>query len=250
MLDDYQFISSQAVHEQVLFLLEHCPASLHLLIASRSDPPLPLARLRVRGQMIELRTADLRFTPDEAAQFLNEIMSLHLDAGIGRLAPTSYGGMDCRLANGSAVYARPRRCERVYPRLLRSNRYILDYLLEEILSRQSPQIQHFLLYTSVLERLTAPLCDALLVNDEEAPRGPDGGSSGSELLRLGGSTCILEYLERANLFWCPWMMRESGTAITICLLTCCVPNSSDRLARKALHNYTFVPLTGMGKMDR
>jgi LuxR family maltose regulon positive regulatory protein len=203
VLDDYQFISSQAVHEQVLFLLEHCPASLHLLIASRSDPPLPLARLRVRGQMIELRTADLRFTPDEAAQFLNEIMSLHLDAESVALLQHRTEGWIAGLQMAALSMRDRGDVSEFIQGFSGSNRYILDYLLEEILSRQSPEIQHFLLYTSVLERLTAPLCDALLVNDVEAPREPDGGSSGSELLRLGGSTCILEYLERANLFLVP-----------------------------------------------
>ena len=81
VLDDYQFISSQAVHEQVTFLLEHCPHTFHLLVATRSDPPFPLARLRARGQAVELRAADLRFTKPETAQFLNNVMGLHLDAG-------------------------------------------------------------------------------------------------------------------------------------------------------------------------
>ena len=81
VLDDYQFVSSPAVHEQVAFLLEHCPKTLHLVIVTRSDPPLPLARLRARGQTVELRAADLGFTEPEAAQFLNEVMGLGLDAG-------------------------------------------------------------------------------------------------------------------------------------------------------------------------
>ena len=81
VLDDYQFINSQAVHSAVAFLLEHCPKTFHLVIASRSDPPLPLARLRARGQTVELRAADLRFTEPEAAQFLNDVMGLRLDTG-------------------------------------------------------------------------------------------------------------------------------------------------------------------------
>ena len=80
VLDDYQFISSQSVHESTAFLLDHCPENLHLMIATRSDPPLPLARLRARGQTVELRAADLRFTEAEALQFLNDIMGLHLNA--------------------------------------------------------------------------------------------------------------------------------------------------------------------------
>src|SRR4029453_18771872 len=81
VLDDYQFISSQAVNEEVAFFLEHCPPTFHLMIDTRSDPPLPLARLRARGQMVELRADDLRFTASEAAQFLNDVMGLGLDAG-------------------------------------------------------------------------------------------------------------------------------------------------------------------------
>jgi LuxR family maltose regulon positive regulatory protein len=203
VLDDYQFISSQAVHDQVLFLLEHCPVTLHLLIASRSDPPLPLARLRVRGQMIELRTADLRFTPEEAAQFLNEIMSLQLDTeSIAMLEQRTEGWIA-----GLQMAALSMRGRGDVGEFIKgfsgTNRYILDYLLEEILSRQSPQIQHFLLYTSILERLAAPLCDALLVNDEAVQREANGGSPGSESLRFGESAFILEYLERANLFLVP-----------------------------------------------
>src|SRR5512145_917311 len=81
VLDDYQFIHSQAVHEELTFLLEHCPQTLHLVIATRSDPPLPLARMRARGQTVEVRAADLRFREPEAAQFLNDVMGLHLEAG-------------------------------------------------------------------------------------------------------------------------------------------------------------------------
>ena len=119
VLDDYQFISSQAVHEEVAFLLEHCPNTLHLVIATRSDPPLPLARLRARGQTVELRAADLRFTEAEAAQFLNDVMGLRLDAGSVAAARRTYGRLDCRLADGSSLHARSGRCTRVYRRVLR-----------------------------------------------------------------------------------------------------------------------------------
>jgi LuxR family maltose regulon positive regulatory protein len=146
VLDDYHFMSSQAVHEQVAFLLAHCPNTLHLLIAARSDPPLPVARLRTRGQAVELRAADLRFTKPEAAQFLNDIMGLRLDAG-----------------SVAALSMRNRKDVRGFMEgFSGTNRYILDYLLEEVLASQSPEIQNFLLRTSILERLTAPLCDAVL----------------------------------------------------------------------------------------
>ncbi len=104
-LDDYQFISSQAVHEGVTFLLEHCPSGFHLVIASRSDPALPLSRLRARGQTVELRAADLRFTEPEAAQFLNEVMGLELDARSIERPRRAYGRLDCWLADGGSLHA-------------------------------------------------------------------------------------------------------------------------------------------------
>ena len=188
VLDDYQFINSQAVHEEVAFLLEHCPHTLHMLIATRSDPPLPLARLRARGQMVELRAADLGFTEPEAAQFLNDIMGLGLDAGsVTALEERTEGWIaGLQLA---ALSMRDRENVRGFIEgFSGTNRYILDYLLEEVLASQPLEIQRFLLCTSILERLTAPLCDAVLVDDE-----------GFE----GQSASILEYLERANLFLAP-----------------------------------------------
>jgi LuxR family maltose regulon positive regulatory protein len=188
VLDDYQFISSQTVHAQVAFLLEHCPKTFHLLIATRSDPPLPLARLRARGRMVELRAADLRFTETEAAQFLNDVMGLHLDTGsVAVLKERTEGWIA-----GLQMAALSIRDRKDVPGFIEgfsgTNRYILDYLLEEVLARQSPEIQRFLLYTSILERLTAPLCDAVLANDESFK---------------SQSASILEYLERANLFLVP-----------------------------------------------
>lgn len=194
VLDDYQFIKSQAVHEAVTLLLEHCPRSFHLLIVSRSDPLLPLARLRARGQTVELRAADLRFTEAEAAQFLNEVMGLRLDAGsVAALEERTEGwiaGLQmASIALQSHLSLRGRGDAREFIEgFSGTNRYILDYLLEEVLAGQPPAIQRFLLHTSILERLTAPLCDAILV-DDEAFRGQ--------------SVSILEYLERANLFLAP-----------------------------------------------
>ncbi|OGO38352.1 MAG: hypothetical protein A2W35_04080 [Chloroflexi bacterium RBG_16_57_11] len=203
VLDDYQFISSQAVHEEMIFLLEHCPNTFHLVIASRSDPPLPLVRLRGRGQMVELRAADLRFTEPEAAQFLNEVMGLHLDAGsVSALAERTEGWIaGLQMA---ALSMRDREDVRGFIEgFSGTNRYILDYLLEEVLASQSPEMQRFLLCTSILERLTAPLCDTVLANDEGAKREGDDRSTRSESLFAGQSTSILEYMERANLFLVP-----------------------------------------------
>jgi ATP/maltotriose-dependent transcriptional regulator MalT len=198
VLDDYQFLSSQAVHEEVIFLLEHCPNTLHLVIATRSDPPLPLARLRARGQTVELRAADLRFTEPEAAQFLNEVMGLHLDAGSVAALEERTEGWITGLQMAALSMRDRENVLGFIEGFSGTNRYILDYLLEEVLANQSPELQCFLLCTSILERLTAPLCDAILVNDEDdVPLIP------TESLFLRQSASILEYLERANLFLVP-----------------------------------------------
>ena len=173
MLDDYQFINSQAVHEAVAFLLEHCPRTFHLVIASRSDPPLPLARLRARGQTVELRAADLRFTEPEAAQFLNDVMGLHLDAGSVAALEERTEGWIAGLQMAALSMRDREDVLGFIEGFSGTNRYILDYLLEEVLASQPPEIQRFLLYTSILERLTAPLCDAVLANDEGREREGD-----------------------------------------------------------------------------
>jgi LuxR family maltose regulon positive regulatory protein len=203
VLDDYQFINSQAVHEQVVFLLEHCPKTFHLVIATRSDPPLPLTRLRARGQTVELRAADLSFTEPEAAQFLNDGMGLRLDAGSVAALQERTEGWIAGLQMAALSMRDRKDIVGFIEGFSGTNRYILDYLLEEVLASQSPEIQRFLLYTSILERLTAPLCDAVLANDEGAKREGDDRSTRSESLFVGQSASILEYLERANLFLVP-----------------------------------------------
>jgi LuxR family maltose regulon positive regulatory protein len=195
VLDDYQFITSQSVYEEVAFLLEHCPNTFHLVIASRSDPALPLARLRARGQMLELRAADLRFSTPEATQFLSDVMGLHLDGGSVALLEERTEGWVAGLQMAALSM---RDCKDVFGFIegfSGTNRYILDYLLEEVLANQPSEIQRFLLRTSILERLTAPLCDAVLADDE--------GVTPSESRSLRQSAAILEYLERANLFLVP-----------------------------------------------
>jgi LuxR family maltose regulon positive regulatory protein len=203
VLDDYQFINSQAVHEAVAFVLEHCPKTFHLVIATRSDPPLPLARLRARGQTAELRAADLRFTEAEATQFLNDIMGLRLDAwSVAALAERTEGWIA-----GLQMAALSMRDRKDVAGFIEgfsgTNRYILDYLLEEVLARQPPEIQRFLLYTSILERLSAALCEAVLEDDEGAKREGNDRAAPSEALLGGKAASILEYLERANLFLAP-----------------------------------------------
>ncbi len=203
VLDDYQFISDPAVHEQVAFLLEHCPNAFHLLIATRSDPPLPLARLRARGQTVELRAADLRFTEAEAAQFLNNVMGLNLDARSIALLEERTEGWIAGLQMAALSMRDREDVLGFIEGFSGTNRYILDYLLEEVLAGQSLEIQRFLLYTSILERLAAPLCDAVLANDEGLKSKDGDPSTRSESLFLRRSANLLDYLERANLFLVP-----------------------------------------------
>jgi LuxR family maltose regulon positive regulatory protein len=194
-LDDYQVIHNQAVHAAVTFLIEHQPAALHLVIATRSDPPLPLARLRARGQTVELRAADLRFTTPEAAQFLNDVMGLPLDESAVALLEERTEGWIAGLQL-AALSMRDRKDVRGFIEgFSGTNRHILDYLMEEVLASQPAEIQHFLLHTSILERLCAPLCDALVENREQRTE-----SSNGSLLSVLDSRSILQFLERENLF--------------------------------------------------
>ena len=203
VLDDYQFISSQAVHEAVTFLLEHCPRTLHIVIATRSDPPLPLARLRARGQTVELRAGELSFTEPEAGQFLNNVMGLSLDARSVAVLKERTEGWIAGLQMAALSIRHREDIPQFIEAFSGTNRYILDYLLEEVLTSQSAEIQGFLLRTSILERLTAPLCDAILATDEASNTEGDGLPTRSESFFLSGSASILEYLERANLFLVP-----------------------------------------------
>jgi LuxR family maltose regulon positive regulatory protein len=180
VLDDYHLIESEPIHQALIFLLENLPPQLHLVIATRQDPPLSLGRLRARAQMTELRAADLRFTSSEAADFLNRVMGLDLSpediaeletrtegwiAGL-QLAAISMRGYDDRAGFIKSFTG--------------GHRLVLDFLIEEVLSQQSKSVQDFLLKTSILNRLTGPLCDAVT-----------GQENGEE---------TLEMLDRANLF--------------------------------------------------
>ncbi|MFN2237353.1 MAG: LuxR C-terminal-related transcriptional regulator [Anaerolineales bacterium] len=202
VLDDYQYINSQAVHEQMAFLLEYCPNSFHIVIITRSDPMLPLTRLRARGQMVEIRAADLRFRESETSDFFNDIMDLNLaTASISRLEQRTEGWIAGLQMAALSMRNREDVLEFIEG-FSGTNRYILDYLLEEVLARQSPEIQNFLLLTSILEELTAPLCDFLLSTD--VVFGIDEQDARPQIsLPKGQSASILNYLERANLFLIP-----------------------------------------------
>jgi len=185
VLDDYHVIDARAVDDALTFVLEHLPPRMHLLIATREDPHLPLARLRARGQLSELRAADLRFTPDEAAEFLNQVMGLSLPAeDIAALEERTEGWI-AGLQLAAISMQGQKDVTSFIKSFTGSHHFVLDYLVEEVLGQQSESVKAFLLRTSILDRLCGPLCDAVLL---------DPSLSGQE---------TLEYLERANLFLVP-----------------------------------------------
>jgi LuxR family maltose regulon positive regulatory protein len=210
VLDDYHVIESQSIHDAITFLLDHLPPQMHLVIACRSDPPLPLPRLRARGQLVELRAADLRFTPDEAAAFLNQVMSLNLTAQHIAALETRTEGWIAGLQLAALSMQGREDITGFIAAFTGSQHYILDYLVEEVLQRQTESIQAFLLQTSILERMTGSLCDAV-VGETLAPARSAGvrdwrleiSHHAKSLVSDFQSQAILEYLEHANLFVVP-----------------------------------------------
>jgi len=180
VLDDYHVIDSRDVQDGVAFLLERLPPQIHLVIASRADPALPLPRLRARGKLIEIRAADLRFTPDEAAAYLNEAMGLALTAeDVATLEGRTEGWIAALQLAALSMQGRDDVAGFIAS-FAGDDRYIVDYLVEEVLARQPESVRSFLLKTSILSRMTGRLCDAVT--------GQDGGKA------------MLEALDRANLF--------------------------------------------------
>ncbi|MCA9922118.1 MAG: hypothetical protein KC421_07095, partial [Anaerolineales bacterium] len=186
VLDDYHMVDAQSVDDALTFLLDHLPPHLHLVITTREDPNLPLARLRGRGQLTELRAADLRFTLDEAAVFLRQVMGLNLsEENIAALKARTEGWIAGLQLAALSMQGRQDDAAGFINTFTGSHRFVMDYLVEEVLRRQSESVQKFLLQTSILDRLCGPLCDAVLNNP---------ASAGQE---------TLESLERANLFLIP-----------------------------------------------
>ena len=185
VLDDYHVIDAKPVDDALTFLLEHLPPQMHLVIATREDPQLPLARLRARGQLTELRAADLRFTPSEAAEFLNQVMGLDLSAEDIAALETRTEGWIAGLQLAALSMQGHQDATSFIQSFTGSHHFVLDYLVEEVLHQQPESVQTFLLRTSILDRLCGPLCDAVLL---------DPSASGQ---------ATLEYLERANLFLVP-----------------------------------------------
>jgi len=183
VLDDYHVIESRDVHESVTFLIEHIPRQLHVVLASRADPPLPLARLRARGELLEIRAADLRFTTDEATAYFNETMGLDLDAGdVSALEARTEGWIAAMQLASLSMQGRD-EIGAFIEKFTGNDRFVVDYLADEVLDRQTEAVRDFLLRTSILDRLTGPLCDAVT--------GRAGGAA------------TLAMLDRANLFLVP-----------------------------------------------
>jgi LuxR family maltose regulon positive regulatory protein len=185
VLDDYHVIDSNLVDEALTFLIERLPPRMHMVITTREDPALPLARLRARGQLTELRASDLQFTPAEATEFLNRVMGLNLsDENVAALEARTEGWI-AGLQLAALSMQGHHDAASFIKSFTGSHRFVLDYLIEEVLGQQSEKIQAFLLRTSILNRMCGSLCDAVLL---------DPSISGQE---------ILEQLEHTNLFIVP-----------------------------------------------
>ncbi|HSB02798.1 MAG TPA: BTAD domain-containing putative transcriptional regulator, partial [Anaerolineales bacterium] len=197
ILDDYQFIHSEDVHKAVTFLLEKIPACMHLIIATRSDPPMSLALLRARDQLVEIRMNDLRFRGQESAGFFKQVMALQLSnedlsaletrtegwiAGL-QMAALAIRTVASQMTSDTSAIDRDQAISQFIHAFSGSHRYILDYLGEEVLNQRPEEVRRFLLLTSILDRFSAPLCDAVT--------------------QAEGSQKILETLEKENLFVVP-----------------------------------------------
>lgn len=185
ILDDYHLLEAQRIHEALAFLLKHLPPQLHLVLVTREDPSLPLSRLRARGQLTEVRVADLRFTHDEAAELLNRVVGLNLSGDEIAALEKRTEGWIAGLQLAALSMQEHTDPAGFIQSFTGSHRFVLDYLVEEVLQQQPQSVQRFLLSTSILDRMCGSLCDAVL--DHVPPSGQE----------------TLAYLERANLFLIP-----------------------------------------------
>lgn len=180
VLDDYHVIDSTSIHEGLAFLIEHMPPQMRLIMATRTDPPLPLARMRVRSQLLELRSADLRFSPPQIATFFTDVMGLKLTTDEVEVLDKRVEGWIAGLQLAGLALQGKHDTAEFIASFAGDHRYVLDYLGDEILDRQPDAIQQFLLQTSILERLNAELCDTVT------------GTTGSR--------SVLDFLERHHFF--------------------------------------------------
>jgi LuxR family maltose regulon positive regulatory protein len=198
VLDDYHLITTESIHESLDYLLDHLPPNLRLVIASREDPPLALSLLRGRGQLNEIRASELRFTPGETGDFTNTVMGLELSSSdITALEYRTEGWVaGLQMAALSLRGQTDPEAHYFVSAFTGDDRYITDYLLDQVLHRQAPYIQRFLYQTSILDRLCGPLCDAVMaICQERQDMPPDSPFSDSQQ--------VLEHLERTGLFLIP-----------------------------------------------
>jgi LuxR family maltose regulon positive regulatory protein len=192
VLDDYHFVTSQPVHEILTFVLEHQPPQMHTVLLTRADPPLPLSRLRARNQLAEIRADHLRFTLDEIAIFLNEVMGLKLAGDDIAAMETRTEGWIAGLQLAALSMQGRQDVHSFVAAFTGSHYYIMDYLAEEVLKLQSERVRSFLLQTSVLDRLCGPLCDAVVTSPLP-----------EEETEVKSGQAMLEALEQMNLFLIP-----------------------------------------------
>ncbi|MDO8672583.1 MAG: LuxR C-terminal-related transcriptional regulator [Dehalococcoidia bacterium] len=183
VLDDYHVIDAPAVHDAIAFILSNLPSPMHIVMTTRSDPPLPLSRLRARDQLVEIRGPELLFTIEEAGTFLNGVMGLHLSIGDMAALKTSTEGWITGLQLIAVSLQGRRDVSSLVSSVTGDHRYIVDYLVDEVLSRQTEPDRLFLLHTSILSGLTGPLCDTVTGRSDSAT--------------------VLRRLEHANLFITP-----------------------------------------------
>ncbi|RPJ39653.1 MAG: hypothetical protein EHM21_15475, partial [Chloroflexi bacterium] len=218
VLDDYHVIDTRAIHEGLNFLLDHLPPQIHLVLTTRADPPLALARRRARTEMVEVRAADLRFTREESLAFLNAILRLDLPAADvevllrrteGWIAGLQMAGLAMQGMAGALVDGAPDRLHEFIASFAGDDQYIGDYLVEEVLHRQPEAIQSFLLQTSVLERFCAELCSAVFSGKWSAAGEEDSMLTADHRpLATSKVRQLLESLDHSNLFLVPLDNRQ------------------------------------------
>ncbi|MEN6482536.1 MAG: LuxR C-terminal-related transcriptional regulator [Anaerolineaceae bacterium] len=238
ILDDYHLITEQSIHEGITFILEHLPANMHLVLSTRSDPPLPLNRLCIQHQLLEIRSAELSFTLTEFNELINDVMGLELNPGdLASLDERTEGwAAGVQLAAILLLDERRKaetgqdgpRLSALVARLSGRHHLIAEYLIDEVLNRQSDEVQRFLLRTSVLDEMCAPLCDALFAGGKNKP----------------SSQLILDYLDHANLFLIPldeehaWFRYHHLFADALQLrLERTQPGATNNLHQRASHWY-------------
>ena len=227
VLDDYHAIQNEAIHAAMAFLLAHLPEKLRIIVSTRIDPPWPLARYRVRNQLVEIRAQDLRFSVEEAAEFLNQTAELNLAAEDVAALEARTEGWIAGLQLAALSMKGRSDIAGFIKAFTGSHVFVAEYLLEEVLRRQPDDMQAFLLHTSILDRLNAGLCEAV-----------SGCADGQSMLAA---------LRRANLFLLPSMTRDSGSAIITSLPICSRHACSTAFPQGALPRCTCAPQAGMSR---